>query len=229
MILLAPVYDPGPRLPEFVTELHDAAPDVAVIVVDDGSSPSAEPVLQAARDLGCTVLQHAANQGKGVALKTGFQYVAQAYPDQDVVCADADGQHSIADVLRIARHVRTNRRMTLGVRSFDGKVPLRSRLGNSVTRTLFRAVARRAIDDTQTGLRGYPGNLLDWLQSVPGERYEYEMNVLLEAVRAGHAIDQIPIATTYMNGNTSSKFGSLSDSARVYRSLLRYAVAGGIG
>jgi glycosyltransferase involved in cell wall biosynthesis len=224
MIILAPVYGPGYRLPTFVTELRDAAPGVHVVVVDDGSGPASAQILDTARDLGCTVLRHETNRGKGAALKTGLRHAAGAHPGHDVVCADPDGQHRVADVLRVADHVQVSGRIVLGVRSFAGAVPLRSRIGNTATRVLFRAATGRSVRDTQTGLRGYPNALLDWLLSVPGERFEYEMNVLLHAARAGHPIEETTIATTYID-NAGSHFGSLTDSARVYGPLLRFAAA----
>lgn len=230
MILLAPVYQPGGRLPELVTDLRAAAPGIRVVVVDDGSSgPGPTRALDAARDLGCTVLRHETNRGKGVALRTGFRHIARTWPGQDVVCADADGQHSVPDILRVADRVPATGATVLGVRRLDGQVPLRSRVGNVATRLLFRAVTGCPVRDTQTGLRAYPAALLDWLLTVPGDRFEYEMALLLEATRAGHRIEQVTIATHYVRGNASSHFSSLADSARVYRPLLRFALARLIG
>jgi glycosyltransferase involved in cell wall biosynthesis len=225
MIVLAPVYQPGDHLLTLVDDLRETAPDLHVVVVDDGSRPACARVLDAAADLGCTVLRHPANRGKGAALKTGFRHIAEAYPGRHVVCVDADGQHAVADILRVAGHARTTDRTVLGVRRFDGDVPLRSRVGNAVTRMLFRAATGRGVQDTQTGLRAYPGSLLDWLQSVPGERFEYEMNALLHAARCGHPIDEVVIATTYHDDNASSHFGSITDSVRIYRPLLGFAAA----
>ncbi len=226
MIVLVPVYKPGDPLLGFITEVRAAAPGTGVVVVDDGSGPDAVRVLDRAAGLGCTVLHHPVNRGKGAALKTGFRHIAEAHPGQDVVCADADGQHGVADVLRVAGHVRATDHMVLGVRRFTGPgVPLRSRVGNTVTQALFRAATGRGVQDTQTGLRAYPADLLPWLQSVPGERFEYEMNVLLHATRAGYSIDQEVIATTYLEDNASSHFDALTDSARIYWPLLRFAAS----
>jgi glycosyltransferase involved in cell wall biosynthesis len=222
-VVLAPVFQPGHRLVEFVAELHHHAPATRVVVVDDGSDPASDAHLDAARERGCTVLRHEVNRGKGVALKTGFRHIASAHPGVDVVCADPDGQHRVADVVRVAERVRATGHTVLGVREFDGNVPLRSRLGNTATRLLFRAATGSAVRDTQTGLRAYPAARLDWLLTVPGERFEYEMNALLYAVRAGHPVDEVVIATTYVADNASSHFGSLTDSARVYWPLLRCA------
>jgi glycosyltransferase involved in cell wall biosynthesis len=225
VVILAPVYQPGQPLLTLLTELRDAAPDSHVIVVDDGSGPAFAQILDAAAGLGCTVLRHPTNRGKGVALKTGFRHVLDAHPGDHVVCVDADGQHRVADIVRVAEHVRVRGRMVLGVRRFDGAVPLRSKVGNVVTRLLFRAATSRAVRDTQTGLRAYPATMLDWLTSVPGERFEYEMNVLLHAARAGYPIEETVISTTYLDDNASSHFGSLTDSARIYWPLLRFAVS----
>ncbi|MFC5943184.1 glycosyltransferase family 2 protein [Micromonospora harpali] len=228
MIVLVPVYEPGQRLPDLLGELRDAAPDVPVVVVDDGSSPASDPVLDAARRLGGDVLRHGSNRGKGTALKTGFRHVARAYPGHDVVCARADGQHRVADILRVARALADgdgDGAIVLGVRRFDGTVPLRSRIGNGVTGLLFRAATGVGVHDTQTGLRAYPRGLLDWLLAVPGERFEYEMNVLLHAARDGHPVRQTVVATTYLADNASSHFGALRDSARIYLPLLRFAAS----
>ncbi|WIM93018.1 glycosyltransferase family 2 protein [Actinoplanes oblitus] len=221
-VVVLPVYQPSSSLPEMVTALIAEGFDPArLVVVDDGSSPRAEPVLAEARLLGCVVLRHAVNQGKGVALKTAFRYAAATFPGSDVICADADGQHRAADVRLVAEHAGRGS-IVLGVRDF-GPMPPRSKLGNTLTRLLFRAATGRRVSDTQTGLRAYPAGLLDRLGRVPGERFEYEMNVLLDAARTGRPIEEIRIPATYLNGNASSHFGSLSDSVRVYRPLLQYA------
>lgn len=216
-VVLLPVYRPSTHLPDLAGDLGDHP----VVVVDDGSGPGSEEVLDAAARLGCTVLRHDTNRGKGVALKTALTHVTSHFPDHDVVTADADGQHATADIRRVAARVADTGRIVLGVRSFDTDVPARSRFGNTLTRALFRAATGHDVRDTQTGLRGYPAPLLPWLSDIPGERFEYEMNVLLRAAREGRPVEQVTITTTYLADNASSHFGSLSDSVRIYRPLLR--------
>jgi glycosyltransferase involved in cell wall biosynthesis len=223
MIVLAPVYQPGPHLIRIVSELREAAPDLLVVVVDDGSGPAYAGILEGAEGGGCTVLRHPVNRGKGAAIKTGFRHVAESGARGHVVTADPDGQHAVADILRVAEHVRNTGHIVLGTRQFSGRVPLHRRFGNTITRLLFRAATGRPVQDTQTGLRAYPDGLLDWLLTVPGERFEYEMNVLLHAARAGHPIEETAVATTYLDDPGSSHFGSLTDSVRIYWPLLRYA------
>ena len=100
MIVLIPAYEPGDTLVDLVTSLRHCGQ--TVVVVDDGSGPEFQPIFQRARALGCAVLSHLPNRGKGFALKRGFRHIALTYPGRDVVCADCDGQHTLADIASVA-------------------------------------------------------------------------------------------------------------------------------
>ena len=213
------------RLTRLVRDVRRALPETRVLVVDDGSGPAYEGVLAAARAAGAVVTGYPVNAGKGEALRTGLARVIRLWPGADVVCADADGQHTPADIAAVARRVHETGRMTLGVRAFTGSVPLRSQLGNSVTALLFRGATGWRLRDTQTGLRGYPADELEWLLEVPGDRYEYELSTLLRSHELGMAVEEIEIATVYEPGNASSHFRPLRDSARIYAPLLRFTGA----
>ncbi len=197
-----------------------------MLVVDDGSGPDFREVFDATAALGAVVVRHEVNRGKGRALKTGFHHAAALWPGEDVVCADSDGQHTPADVLAVAEKVAASRTaMVLGARQFTGPVPSRSRLGNGLTRRLFFLTTGIDLTDTQTGLRAYPAEMLGWLCEVDGERFEYELELLLRARDAGHAIVEVPISTVYLDDNASSHFRPVRDSARVYAPMVRFAAS----
>lgn len=226
-VVLIPAYEPDRRLLELVTALLRDAPLLEVVIVDDGSGPAYDGFFERARHLGCTVLQHPANRGKGAALRTGFAHIAGDHPGRSVVCADCDGQHRPADILRVAEHLDRHpaAAMALGTRAFTGPVPARSRIGNHLTRVAFLMATGSSLRDTQTGLRAYPSRLLDWLGTVAGERFEYELEVLLQARKAGMVIEQVEIATIYQEGNSSSHFRPVFDSLRVYAPLVRFSAS----
>jgi putative flippase GtrA len=233
MIILIPAYEPDHQLPALIRSIRDAEPWATVVVVDDGSGPGYKDVFDGVRALGCHVISYARNQGKGFALKTGFGFIADRFPCRDVTCADSDGQHTIVDILRVAATVQNTNTvqntenagspaMVLGTRTFTGNVPARSKFGNCATRLLFRLATGERISDTQTGLRGYPASMLPWLRSVRGERYEYELNLLLEAKQAGYGIHTVDIATVYLDHNSGSHFRPVADSVRIYAPLLKF-------
>src|SRR5665213_1880822 len=123
--VVIPAYNPGPALYTLVQEIRALA-DFPVVVVDDGSQPQYQPLFGSLETAGVTVLRHAANRGKGAALKTGCMH-CKAAEALGVVTADADGQHCPADIIRVARAGAENsaRKVILGVRRFGKGVPLR--------------------------------------------------------------------------------------------------------
>ena len=221
-VIVIPAYEPPPALVGLVTDLSR---DRTVIVVDDGSSAACRPIFErvAARPQ-VVVLAHAVNRGKGHALKTAFNYfLLNAPPDSPgVVTADADGQHLPVDVRRVAEQLERSRTsLVLGGRTFEGAVPFRSRFGNSLTRVVVRLLLGRTIFDTQTGLRGIPRSFLPELVQVEGGRYEFELEMLVQATRRRMTIEEIPIQTVY-GGAGQSHFNPLRDSLRIYFVFLRF-------
>jgi glycosyltransferase involved in cell wall biosynthesis len=222
MIVLIPAYEPGRTLLDLVHRLRHHT----VVVVDDGSGPGYAGTFAHVRELGAEVLTVPGNRGKGYALRLGFGHIQERHPGQDVVCADSDGQHRPEDIDAVAGRVTTSgAAMVLGCRRFTGAVPARSRLGNTVTGMLFRAVTGLRLTDTQTGLRAYPARMLPWLRQVAGDRFEYEQQLLLRATRDGLPIAEVEIATVYLRHNASSHFRPVRDSLRIYRPLLAFSLS----
>lgn len=235
MFILIPSFEPDAQLPSLIRELKQAKAntkanaELQILIVNDGSGPAFEPIFAQAQAAGAAVIGYPNNHGKGQALKTGFGYIAANYPGHHVVCADGDGQHTLTDILKVAQRVRAQETIVLGERLFSGQVPLRSNIGNSATRLFFALATGTWLRDTQTGLRGYPAQLLPWLQSIRGNRYEYELNILLEARARGFRLDSVPIATIYLDKNESSHFRPLRDSMRIYTPLLKFSGSSFLG
>lgn len=222
-IALIPAYEPDTRFPELTKNVKDAGFDV--VVVDDGSAKDKADIFRQAGEY-ATVLTHEHNKGKGAALKTGLTYIQTRYrKDYVVVTMDADGQHTTKDAMRVAREAELHKdTLVLGARSREGKnIPLRSRLGNGITRAVFRLSTGLDVYDTQTGLRGFSDELVPGFLTLEGDRYEYEMNVLLYCARAKVPTKEIPIQTIYEDGNKCSHFNALKDSARIYKEILKFA------
>jgi glycosyltransferase involved in cell wall biosynthesis len=224
-VILIPAYKPDQRLAQLVKQLSTAS-SAPVVIVNDGSPAEYDPIFAALAPIPrVTVLTHAVNQGKGAALRTGFRYI-ESLPAEIacVVTADADGQHSVKDILAIAAAAdQKPEAMIIGSRRFDKDVPPRSMFGNTVTRWVMRLFFGVRLWDTQTGLRGIPRRLLPALIEIPYDHYELEIVMLLMAQRRQVPLVEIPIETIYIEGNRGSHFKPLVDSARVYWVLFRYA------
>lgn len=224
--IVIPVYEASKELRRIIGELLNTSV-LAIIIVDDGSthSPAAD-VLSDIYDRRVCVLAHRVNEGKGSALKKGFEYLlANSEVDfRGVITADADGQHLITDVLRVAAASNKEpNNVVVGSRIFKkAGVPVRSRFGNIVTRAIFKIVTGVSVRDTQSGLRYLPRGCLNMICKIPGERYEFELSMLKEIANQGVGISQPEISTTYIDGNKSSHFRPLVDSARIYAVFIRF-------
>lgn len=225
-VVLIPAYKPADSLVQIVEELA-ASPGVrAVVVVNDGSGPDFNRIFaQLSQTDGVHLLAHIVNLGKGAGLKAGLNYAACTFPESiGVVTADADGQHTVKDILRTAEALSERpQHLVLGARRFDGEVPFRSRLGNVLTRHVLRAVTGQKVSDTQTGLRGIPMGFIPTLVQLRPNGYDFELEVLLACKRTMRSVSEIEIETVYLDGNRSSHFNPLLDSMRIYFLLIRFA------
>lgn len=133
------------------------------------------------------------------------------------VTADADGQHRAEDVCAVAAALAFGGdALVLGVRDLTlDTVPTRSKIGNRVTSWAFHTLYGVRLEDTQTGLRGIPWERLAWCAAVSGDRYEYEMNVLIRAARDRVALEQVPIQVVYFDNNAGSHLRTVRDAWRV--------------
>jgi len=202
--------------------LHDSS---YIVVVDDGNGSDYEAIFQSVQQVPDTsLLTNAVNLGKGAALKHGMNYILVNYPAcTGVVTADADGQHSAADILKIAAELKEKPdNVIFGARQFGLDVPLRSRFGNLISRYLYRFFIGLSLSDTQTGLRGIPRSLMTRCLSIRANRYEFETEQLIIIKSAGMPVREIPIQTIYIDDNRTSHFRPLLDSAQIYFVLLRY-------
>ena len=220
MTVLIPAYEPTEKLLILINELKNKTA-YKIVIIDDGSGENYQDIFKSAEKLDCVVLSHKKNKGKGAALKTGFMYLRKCYYDENVVCADSDGQHCVEDIIKISENINKENEMILGVRLFDNKVPFKSRSGNIISAALFKLISGIALNDTQTGLRGYPFSMLEWLINQNGTRFEYELNLLIEAKNANISIKQIIIKTIYENNNKGTHFRPFIDSVRIITPLFK--------
>ncbi len=221
-VVLIPAYKPDEALIKLLEDLQVLGLD-EIVVVDDGSGCEFTPVFMRAEEMGCTVVHHTQNRGKGAAIRTGVKAAMELGGEKvRIVTADADGQHLPKDILAVSRAMEENPgALVLGVRNLRGEnVPFKSEWGNRITAACFQAMTGVKCNDTQTGLRGIPAELLQLALEEDGDRYEYEMQFLEDAVKQVPLL-QIPIETVYNDDNKGSHFRPVRDSLLVYKRPLK--------
>ena len=222
--VIIPSYKPDDKLINTLRGILAAGFD-DIIVVDDGGGDEYASFFSEAEKLGCTVLRHDVNRGKGAALKTAFSFFAENRKDfAGAVTADADGQHLPEDIAAVAVQMRETGSVILGSRDFsDPKVPPRSRFGNKCSSFMFRLFIGMKINDTQTGLRAIPREYIHDVMEAKGDRYEYETRMLFLMKQKKIPYLEKTISTVYIDDNSSSHFRPVRDSLRIYSMILMFA------
>lgn len=225
VIVFIPSLNPDEKLLSTIEQIRDKGFET-IVIVDDGSREDTKAYFdQAMERYGCVILHHYINLGKGRALKTAFNYILQTYPDcKGVVTVDADGQHKAEDVVRCAREMLAHpEALVIGSRNFGEKaVPFRSKFGNILTRNVFNVLCGVRVEDTQTGLRALSRECMTAFLPTKGERFEYEMNMLIDTKEKGIPIREVPIETVYIEENKTSHFNPIRDSFRIYSVFARF-------
>ena len=190
VIAVIPAFQAAPTLDAVVRATVAYLP---VLVVDDGSTDDTSAVGRAA---GASVLRQQPNQGKGAALRLGFRHALENGAEA-VLTLDADGQHDPACAPDFLEAWRTKGApLIVGRRDFS-KMPLSRRIANNLGTAVFSWAVGRHIDDNQSGYRLIGGPLLWHLLKSEEAGFEFEVEMITDAIRADLAIDWVPIPTIY--------------------------------
>lgn len=223
VIILIPSYEPDEKLTTLIDNLSKE--DMDVVVVDDGSGPKYKNIFTKCKEH-TKVISYKENQGKGYALKKGLKYIKENYTEPYIVVTmDSDGQHTIKDAKKLIKELKKNKdSLILGKRIRNEKTPLRSKLGNTITKFVYKITTGLDVYDTQTGLRAFSDTLIEYLLEIEGNRFEYEMNVLLKCAIDRIQIKEIEISTIYIDDNSGTHFNAIKDSYRIYKDIIKNSI-----
>ena len=190
--MILPAHNEEESLPVTLDELRRKAPDVAVLVVDDGSR---DATARIARERGVPVVSHAVNLGVGGALQTGFRWALRHGYDIGVQL-DADGQHDpghlhalLAPILRGECDVSIGSRY---VARTGYRAPVARRLGMVLFSGVVQLAVGQRITDTTSGYRAYDRAVMEICQ------YDFPKDfpdapLLIDLARRGFRLAEVPI------------------------------------
>ncbi len=227
ILIVIPALNPGEGLIKYTDTLLEHGYS-HILVVDDGSRSDCRFIFDEieAKD-GCEILRHDVNLGKGRALKDAMKLYLERYAGDasalgGIVTVDSDGQHAVEDVDKVASAMANEPdSLIMGARDFSGgNVPPKSLFGNRCTKVALKLFIGGNINDTQTGLRGIPEAMIERFSLLPGDRFEYETQMLIDAIHSNIRITEVPIQTVYINDNSETHFNPIKDSVRIYSVIL---------
>jgi glycosyltransferase involved in cell wall biosynthesis len=212
ILALIPAYNEGPTIQQVVKQVSAFLP---VLVVDDGSR---DDTAQQAAQGGAVVIEQKPNQGKGVALRTGFLYAIEQHYSV-VITLDGDGQHDPAEIPAfLDRYKNFPSDLLIGARTFQQMPPVR-RMANTLGRSLFSWALRQPVMDNQSGYRLISRRMMEAMLTCGECGFEFEVDMLVVCVERGFQLDWTPIRTIY--GDQGSHISPLKHAFHFFRMVLQ--------
>ncbi len=217
-LVVVPVYNEAPSIEKVLTQTLDAAPDVDVLVVDDGSTDESPDILaRFADEHRLHVLRHPVNMGYGVALMDGFDY-ARRHGYERLVTIDCDEQHDprlIPEFLALASRwdvVSGSRYLRPDVPRLGTAPPERQRINRIITRRI-NELTGYSLTDAFCGFKAYRVAALARLRlSEPG--YAFPLQFWIQASRAGLTVIERPVPLIYVPSFERRFGGELDDAEK---------------
>lgn len=223
--IIIPCLDPRENFFELLVELQSLKQPI--IIINDGSSEKCDYIFDKAKEIIANnklnkIISYPINKGKGFALKAGFRYVIENIPHAiGVVTIDCDGQHKLKDIKKVIKSLQQNpETIILGVRDFDlDEIPIKSKLGNKITKYVLSHFLNIKLKDTQTGLRGISIKYISEIQNIKYNRFEFETEMIIKFYQH---IKEVNIETVYDSAtNHSTHFNPIKDSLSIYYVIFR--------
>ena len=192
--VLMPAFGPNHTLNQLIAGLKQNGFE-RIVVIDDGSGARFAPVFNEAWLQGVRVLYHENHCGQGIAMKTGFTWIGYIDAPACIVC-DCGRGHALYDVLDIAQALIGARdALVLGARG-RRSMSVKSQWDNIITGIKLALRSGVWIHDTHAGIYGFDARLCSAFKQLPGDRFDYELNMISFAARNQIPIMQVPIQMT---------------------------------
>lgn len=195
MSIILPARNEAANLRVLLPLIKKQAPEVELIVVDDGSTDDTASV---ARDAGAKVISHPYGMGNGAAVKTG----ARNASGDILVFMDADGQHDPRDISALLRKLDHGYDMVVGARSRPSQANLWRWAANSLYNRVASWMVGQTVSDLTSGFRAARAELFRQFLHMLPNGFSYPTTSTMAFFRAGYSVGYVPITAHNRNGKS---------------------------
>jgi len=221
--VVMPVFNEAVTVARMVENVLAQRPVQELIIVDDASADDTWKILQdlAARESRVKIFRHEINQGKGAALRTGFQKATASI----VLIQDADLEYDPNEYFLLLWPILSNRAdVVFGSRFLGGGAHrvlyFWHSVGNRLLTTLSNMATNLNLTDMETCFKAFRAEVLNKIK-VEENRFGFEPEITAKVSRLNVRIYEVPISyygRTYAEG----KKISWRDGFSALRCILKY-------
>jgi len=217
-MVLIPAYNEQATISKLIEQVLNQQPRQLLLVNDASTDNTAEILHSLQQKHNFTLIDNPQNQGKAGSLWSGFEQAISKNFDV-VITMDGDGQHRAEDLpLLLSEHQLHPHKLIIGARQRDLKTqPVGRFLANRFANFWISWAAGYGVQDSQSGFRLYPVELLRKLSSLKGksEGFVFESEVIIEAAWQGHYTSVVSIPTIYHKNRRASHFQPWQDIKKI--------------
>ncbi|HLP23584.1 MAG TPA: glycosyltransferase family 2 protein [Microbacteriaceae bacterium] len=192
-LVVLPAYNEAETVGATVAEVRATLPGIQCLVVDDGSRDETAAVAAAA---GAQVASFPFNIGVGGAMRFGYRYAVR-HGFETVIQIDADGQHDPRYVPQLVDAL-SGCDIVIGARfAGEGEYSVTGprKWAMSMLAFIIGRAARVRLTDTTSGFRATgPRATAFFAREYPAEYLGDTVESLVDAIRAGLRVSQVPVA-----------------------------------
>ncbi len=224
--IIVPLYNERTTLTEIVRRMRtvELPMEREIILVDDGSTDGGEKVLAHLEDSTVRVVRHAANQGKGAAIRTGLG-VARG---DVILIQDADLEYDPEDWPKLLHPLLRGRADVVYGSRFTGErknMLFWHWVGNRLLSLVTNLLYNTTISDMETCYKLFTRASLEGI-TIESNRFEYEPEITAKILRKGYRIYEVPISYTGREFSEGKKI-TWRDGFAALATLVKYRVARG--
>jgi glycosyltransferase involved in cell wall biosynthesis len=154
-----------------------------IILVDDGSTDGTREVLTSLKESDLKIIFHNKNQGKGAALKTGFN----AASGDICIVQDADLEYDPQEYLLVIEPIVNNKADVVFGSRFQGGRPHRvvyfwHRMGNALLTTLSNMLTDLNLTDMETCYKAFRREVIQSI-NIQEKRFGFEPEITAKVAR----------------------------------------------
>jgi glycosyltransferase involved in cell wall biosynthesis len=220
--VVMPCYNEENTISTVIKEVLNSPYTSEIIVVDDGSSDGSREILVALDDPRVRVIMQPFNQGKGAAIRRGFQEAQSPF----VIVQDADLEYDPKEYGNLLAPLLANKADVVYGSRFLGGGPHRvlyfwHRVGNMVLTTASNVFTNLNLSDMETCYKVFRREVLDSF-TLEEDRFGIEPEITAKIAAGGWRVYEVGISYSGRTYDEGKKIG-WKDGVRAVYCIVRYS------
>lgn len=195
--IVMPAYNEAEAIGEVIRDLKAALPEVALLVIDDGSQ---DETAHIANEAGAKVISHDVNRGYGATWKTGLKAVTTPF----IMFYDSDAQFTAEQARALIAQWSVSRPALIsGARQKSSHTDSKRKPGKIVLNLFSRLMVGQRVPDINCGLRIYRRDQLHYYAELLPDGFSASATSLVIYLKQNLQVDFMPIDTRKRVGKSS--------------------------